>query len=216
MLVEEDYLPISAIQHFAFCERQWGLLYVEKLWLNNSLTQEGTLLHERVDDPYFAESRGQVRVVRSVALCSSRLGLYGMADLIEIHRLGNAPLGHAYHIVEYKRGRPKANDCDQVQLCAQAMCLEEMLNLSLGMGHLYYGQTKRRQEVELTAALRVKVVDLCVQMHQLYRQGITPKADLKRGCSNCSMESLCLPKLTKSSKKAEQYMATFLAEFAEL
>ena len=221
---EDDLLPLSGIQHFAFCERQWGLIHVETQWVENLRTAEGRLLHQRVDDPYFTESRGDVKTVRSVPLLSKALGLYGVADVVEIHRCSprkERGLKHLnaddasvmrYNIVEYKRGKPKPDDRDAVQLCAQAICLEEMLAITLDYGYLYYGETKHRHQVDFDDTLRERVKILAEKMHLLYTHGITPPAIKGKRCKNCSMEDICLPKLGKSGKRVEMYMAGLLEE----
>ncbi|MBS3947872.1 MAG: CRISPR-associated protein Cas4 [Dethiobacter sp.] len=220
---EDDLLPLSGIQHFAFCERQWGLIYVESQWVENLRTAEGRLLHQRADDPYFMESRGDVKTVRSVPLLSKTLGLYGVADVIEIHQCsphGERGLknrtddasGMRYNIVEYKRGKPKPDDRDEVQLCAQAICLEEMLGITLDYGYMYYGEIKHRHQVDFDDTLRERVKVLAEKMHLLYTHGITPPAVKGKWCKNCSMEDICLPKLGRSGKKAAMYMAGLLEE----
>ncbi len=208
---EDDLLPLSGIQHFAFCERQWGLIHVESQWVENLRTAEGRLLHQRVDDPYFTESRGDVKTVRSVPLMSKTLGLYGIADVIELHRNAGDMTEMKYSIVEYKRGKPKPDDRDEVQLCAQAICLEEMLDITLDYGYMYYGETRHRHRVEFDEALRFRVKTLTEKMHLLYIHGITPPAVKGKRCKNCSMEGICLPKLG-GNKKAEMYMAGVLEE----
>lgn len=209
---EDDLLPLSGIQHFAFCERQWGLIHVESQWVENLRTAQGRVLHQRVDDPYFAESRGDVKVVRSVPLLSKTLGLYGVADVIELHRNTNDASGMRYNIVEYKRGKPKPDDRDEVQLCAQAICLEEMIGITLDHGYMYYGETKHRHRVDFDDCLREKVKLLAEKMHLLYTHGITPPAIKGKRCKNCSMTDICLPKLGRSGKKAELYMAGLFEE----
>lgn len=209
---EDDLLPLSGIQHFAFCERQWALIHVESQWVENLRTAEGRLLHQRVDDPYFTESRGDVKTVRSVPLLSKALGLYGVADVIELHLNADDASGMRYNIVEYKRGKPKPDDRDEVQLCAQAICLEEMLAITLDYGYMYYGETKHRHQVDFDDTLRERVKILAEKMHLLYAHGITPPAIKGKRCKNCSMEDICLPKLGRSGKKAEMYMAGLLEE----
>ena len=159
-------MPLSGIQHFAFCERQWGLIHIENQWVDNLLTAEGKILHQRVDDPYLTETRGEVKVVRSIPLVSKTLGLYGVADVLELQRLPGDSTVVRYSIVEYKRGKPKPDDRDAVQLCAQAICLEEMLGLTLDHGYLYYGQTRHRHRVDFNMTLRGRVKDLSAQMHR--------------------------------------------------
>ncbi|NMD43782.1 MAG: CRISPR-associated protein Cas4 [Firmicutes bacterium] len=207
---EEDLLPLSGIQHFAFCERQWGLIHVENQWVENLRTAEGRLLHERVDDPYFTESRGEVRIIRSVPLQSRSLGLFGIADVLEIHRNQDGQSSSAYSIVEYKRGKPKPDDRDEVQLCAQAICLEEMLGMTLVYGYMYYGETRHRHRVEFNDQLRTRVKILADKMHLLFAHGITPPTVKGSHCKNCSMKDVCLPKLGGSGKKVEIYMATIV------
>jgi CRISPR-associated exonuclease Cas4 len=209
---EEDLLPLSGIQHFAFCERQWGLIHVENQWVENLRTAEGRLLHQRVDDPYFTESRGDVKTVRSVPLLSKTLGLYGVADVIELHRNTGDVSGTRYSIVEYKRGKPKPDDRDEVQLCAQAICLEEMLAITLDYGYMYYGETRHRHRVEFDEQLRARVKLLAEKMHLLFAHGITPPPVKGPRCKNCSMEDICLPKLGRSGKKVEMYMAAVLED----
>ena len=164
---EDNLLPLSGIQHFAYCERQWGLIHVENQWVENLRTAEGRLLHQRVDDPYFTESRGNVKTVRSVPLLSKSLGLYGMADVIELHRDTGDLSGTRYSIVEYKRGKPKPDDRDEFNFCAQAICLEEMLDITLAYGYMYYDETKHRHKVDFCDQLRTRVRMLAEKMHLL-------------------------------------------------
>ena len=209
---EEDYLLLSGIQHFAFCERQWGLIHVEGQWVENLRTAEGRLLHQRVDDPYFTESRGDVRIIRSVPLLSRTLGLYGIADVLEIHCDPGGLNDLTYSLVEYKRGKPKPDDRDEVQLCAQAFCLEEMLGLRMDHGYMFYGETRHRHPVEFGDMLRERVKTLADKMHLLFTRGITPPAIKGSKCKFCSMVDICLPKICGIKKKAEIYMASILTE----
>lgn len=209
---EDDLLSLSGIQHFAFCERQWGLIHVEKQWVENVRTVEGKHLHQRVDDPYFTETRGDVKTVRSVPLVSKTLGLYGVADVIELQKIPGDNSGVRYGIVEYKRGRPKPDDRDEVQLCAQALCLEEMLAIVLDYGYLYYGETKHRHRVELDESLRTRVKKLAEKMHMLYAKGETPPAVKDKRCKNCSLADICIPKIGGGNKKTEKYLSSFFDE----
>ncbi|MGB3915539.1 MAG: CRISPR-associated protein Cas4 [Dethiobacteria bacterium] len=212
---EDDLLPLSGIQHFAYCKRQWGLIHVERQWIENLSTAEGRILHQRVDDPYFIESRGHVKTVRSIPLLSKTLGLYGVADLIELYRSTSNDCETQYSIVEYKRGKPKPEDWDEVQLCAQAICLEEMLGVSLDFGYMYYGETKRRHRVDFNESLRERVKTLAEEMHLLYEKGKTPAAEKSKRCKNCSVKEICLPKLSQLGKKIEAYMADLFNEMEE-
>src|SRR5690554_3378443 len=154
MYSEDDFLMLSGIQHFAFCQRQWALIHIEKQWSENLLTIEGKQLHERVDNPYFFESRGGILTARSVPIASYTLGFYGVADMVEFFSVekngitlnGRKGLWHPVPI-EFKRGRPKKDNIDEVQICAQAMCLEEMLCYDIEYGYLFYGETRHRTKV---------------------------------------------------------------------
>lgn len=202
---EDDLLPLSGIQHFAFCERQWGLIHIENQWVDNLRTVEGKILHQRADDPYFTETRGDVKILRSVPLMSKTLGLYGVADVIELQQVHKGKSCVNYSIVEYKRGKPKTDDRDEVQLCAQAICLEEMLSVSLDYGYLYYGETKHRHRVEFDEELRSRVRELAKRMHQLFKGGTTPVPVKDKRCKDCSMAGICLPELASGNMKIKIY-----------
>jgi CRISPR-associated exonuclease Cas4 len=214
---EDELLPLSGIQHFAFCERQWGLIHVESQWVENLRTAEGRLLHQRVDDPYYTESRGDIRTIRSVPLVSRKLGLFGVADVIEILKTPGEGSGIRYSIVEYKRGKPKPDERDDVQLCAQALCLEEMLSIRLDYGYMYYGETKHRHRVLFDEPLRGKVKELARRMHELHAKGETPPATKGKHCKNCSLIDICVPKLAISKNKAKLYLDKILnPEFGDI
>lgn len=201
---DEDYLLLSGIQHMAFCERQWALIHLEQVWAENVRTVEGKHLHDRTDDPFKDESRKILRIVRSMPIISQKLGLRGVADVVEFHeskeniegencRLKNREGWWRPVPVEYKRGRPKPDDRDAVQLCAQAIALEEMLHVSIPSGFLFYGQIRRRSMVPLDERLRQHTIELSSYMHQLAREGITPKAKRGKHCSLCSLIEQCQP-----------------------
>ncbi len=182
----------------AFCERQWALIDIEQIWAENVRTVEGKFLHERADDPFFDETRKNLRVVRSMPLLSQRLGLWGMADVVEFYQQASCIEGKTCQIkersgwwrpvpVEYKRGKPKPDDRDAVQLCAQAMALEEMLEVTISEGFLFYAQIRRREAVAIDATLRTHTTELARRMHELFREGITPKAVKGKHCSQCSL-----------------------------
>ncbi len=193
----EDNLPISGLQHLAFCPRQWGLIHIEQVWHDNRLTAEGRLLHERADLPGQSR-RDNVRSVRGMWLCSSRLALIGRADVVEF-RPDPYP-------VEYKRGKRKPNDCDAVQLCAQALCLEEMLHVEIPRGAFFYGDPRRRLEIPFTSELRRRTESLAATMHDLFRAGITPPAQPGPHCRNCSLVDVCLPESTDESADARKWL----------
>ncbi|GAB7387101.1 CRISPR-associated protein Cas4 [Bacillaceae bacterium] len=216
MYDEEELLLLSGIQHFAFCERQWALIHIENLWSENLRTVEGKQLHERVDDPYFTEIRNHVKIVRSVPLVSRRLGLYGIADLVEYrYRSQKDKIPSEIVIVEYKRGKPKIDDRDEVQLCAQAMCLEEMLGTELEYGYFYYGQTRHRHRVDFHETLRNRVTELAERMHDLFEKGITPAAIKSKKCVHCSLADLCVPKIGKKKNQASSYLKKLVLEMEE-
>jgi CRISPR-associated exonuclease Cas4 len=193
----DDLLPLSGLQHLIFCERQFALIHVEQLWAENALTISGRQLHERADLP--GQSLGaSVRVARALPLRSDRLGLAGKADVVEF-RLEAAPDGGVIwrpFPVEYKRGRPKAGGADEVQICAQAICLEEMLGLEVPRGALFYGKTRRRKAVEFTPALRSRVEAAARRCHELFDARVTPRVARHKGCDHCSLLELCLPAVT--------------------
>ena len=304
MYDEADLLPISALQHLAFCERQWALIHLEGQWAENPLTVEGRHLHDRTHQSE-SESRGDLRIARGLRLRSLRLGLSGIADVVEFHRVdsngvhchsdpavageesrsgpqtrprflatarqkschsresGNpvrsgdvdprfrggdegsgfismdgpqahdnlgttqAGVGQGTGLlggvslpgvrglwqpapVEYKRGRPKLGPYDEIQLCAQALCLEEMLGVAIPSGALYYGQPHQRQEVALTAELREQTEKLAARLHELTRIGRTPLATYEKKCDSCSLLTLCMPKTAGGRKSVDRYLAGVL------
>ncbi len=195
---DDDLLPISALQHLIFCERQCALIHVERLWAENRLTVEGRQLHDRAHEGP-DEYRANVTVARGLQLRSSRLGLFGVADVVELHHGRGASsrdsLGAYQRIlpIEYKRGKPKEDDSDRVQLCAQAMCLEEMLQHDISCGYLFYGKRKRRTEVKFDGRLRSRTRDASLRLHEMIANRETPRARREPKCNSCSLVELCLP-----------------------
>lgn len=212
MYTEEDLLPLSALQHLLFCERQAALIHIEQVWRDNPLTVEGSHLHERVDGGE-AESRGDVRIVRSLALRNLRLGLSGKTDVVEFHRDPSSPDLWQPFPVEYKRGKPKTHRADEVQLCAQALCLEEMLGAAVPAGALFYAQTRRRTEVPFDAELRRLTEETAARLHRLFASGVTPRAVREPKCDHCSLLDVCLPE--SSSHSARLYLKKFLEAAVE-
>ncbi|MCD8366765.1 MAG: CRISPR-associated protein Cas4 [Clostridiales bacterium] len=206
---EEDYLPLSGIQHFVFCRRQWALIHLEQQWAENLRTTEGELLHKNAHDAEQRTLRGDLLTVRAMRVHSARLGLSGECDVVEFRRSEEGvPLADTKGLwlpypVEYKRGRAKPTACDEAQLCAQAICLEEMLCCTVPEGALFYGQPRRRQEVTFTPELRTLVEHAAQEMHQLFQRGYTPKGKPTKGCNACSLKDLCLPGLTKGPSVAD-------------
>ncbi|WP_428940590.1 CRISPR-associated protein Cas4 [Fontivita pretiosa] len=191
MFCDDELLPISALQHLLYCPRQCALIHVERLWAENRQTVEGRHLHHRADSAK-AQSCGALRIARSVPLRSLRLGLWGKADVVEFHPSACGAV--TAFPVEYKRGRPKPHHADQVQLCAQALCLEEMLGTSVHAGALFYARIRRRLQVPFDDPLR-RLTEQTVQLlHDLLRSGHTPPAVYqRRKCDRCSLLRICLP-----------------------
>lgn len=229
---EDDLLPISALQHLAFCERQWALIHLEGVWSENQLTAEGRVLHERAHEPA-TESRGDVRIARSLRLRSLRLGLTGVADVVEFHRCRPAPpeqqAGSAQPSgigirlpgvsglwlafpVEYKRGRPKSGPYDEIQLCAQAICLEEMLGVAIPRAALFYGRPMRRTEVGLDTNLRDQTEKLARHLHDLALLRVTPPPVYAEKCESCSLLSLCMPRRLSKHPSVGAYIEHSLEE----
>lgn len=216
MYTEDELLPISALQHLEFCSRQCALIHLEDVWAENRLTAEGRNMHERTHESH-SDSRPGVRIARSLRLHSFRLGLSGQADVVEFHKMaaeceGGISLAGASGRwqpvpVEYKRGKPKTSHCDIIQLCAQALCLEEMLAVRIEKGALFYGQPRRRQEVIFDDELRMETETLAVQLHELVRAAVTPKVLYAPKCDNCSLIEVCMPKVTGVRKNIERYLS---------
>lgn len=214
---EEDFLLLSGIQHFAFCRRQWALIHIEQQWEENVRTFEGKILHENVHNPFYKEKRGEVLSVRAMRVFSRSLGVSGECDLVEFHADSQGVPLHGrdglYQVVpiEYKRGAPKSHDADKLQLTAQAMCLEEMLQTEIKQGYLYYGETKHREEVEFTAGFREKVRTILEEMHHYYISNYTPKVKAGPKCRQCSMNNICVPDLSGCSE-VKSYIKIMLRE----
>lgn len=206
MYEEEDLLPISGLQHLAFCARQCALIHLENQWAENRLTVEGKLLHAKAHEEGH-ETRAGVRVERAVRLQSRRLGLTGQADVIEIERATGA-----VRPVEYKRGKPKRGSEDEVQLCAQALCLEEMRGVQIGEGDLFYGTPRRRTVVAFDAALRRRTEELAARFHELVRRGVTPGPEYGKKCGSCSLEEICQPRAMEGARAVEARWRRALAE----
>lgn len=204
MYTEADLLPLSALQHLMFCERQCALIHIEQVWTENRFTAEGRVMHERAHDGG-SESRGGVRTARGLRIRSLRLGLIGQADVVEF------PKGGPPYPVEYKRGKPKANRCDEVQLCAQAICLEEMLEVDIPGGALFYGQPKRRTDVLFDEELRKLTENTAARLHELLACGATPPAVYSKKCDSCSLYEVCRPKTAGAGKSARRYLGQMLA-----
>ena len=213
--IEDDLLPLSGLQHLIFCERQCALIHVEQVWAENRLTAEGRIMHEKVHDAD-RESRGDVRIEYGMPLRSLRLGLIAKADVVEFHRgtaLGEETAEKWQPFpVEYKHGKPKKDNSDKVQLCAQAMCLEEMLGVEITEGAIFYGKTRRRQDVAFDSELRKITEDTAKGFHDLVDSGLTPKPVYRKRCDNCSMYELCLPKTVERGRSINRYLLDAVRE----
>ena len=211
MFTEEQLLPISALQHLLFCERQCALIHVERLWAENRWTVEGRHLHEKAHQAGSQIYAG-LRTARGLPLRSFRLGLFGQADVVEfrrVERIVNRP--YIATPVEYKRGKPKKNDSDRVQLCAEALCLEEMLAFRIEKGQIYYGTRRRRTDVAFDHDLRQRTEQTCRRLHQLINERLTPRVQREPKCDNCSLFPICLPQATAPSRSARRTFARQLA-----
>jgi CRISPR-associated exonuclease Cas4 len=211
---EDDLLMLSALQHIVFCERQCALIHIENVWAENALTIQGEHMHDKVhEDGDRTESRGDIRIARGLPLRSLRLGLSGIADVVEFHRVneGGIPLPDTRGLwqpfpVEYKRGKPKRDRCDEVQVCAQAICLEEMLGIDIPEGALFYGATRHRFDVSFDAELRSETEQAAMRLHELIRNRITPPAMHEPKCDRCSLLEICMPEIAAKSHSAKSYL----------
>lgn len=204
MYSEDEYLMLSGIQHFAFCRRQWALIDIEQQWEENYRTTAGELMHKKAHDGGAFEKRGDLLIVRGLRISSHELGLSGQCDVVEFHRNDDGIDLFDYDgkwrpvPIEYKHGTIKEDKSDEAQLCAQAICLEEMFQTDIPEGYLYYGQNRRRHHVEFKETLRKEVKELCREMHELFKKGYTPNVKYSKQCKSCSLENLCLPKLNRA------------------
>lgn len=203
---ETDYLLLSGIQHYAFCPRQWALIHIEEQWNENYLTTSGRIMHNKAHEGDSVEKRGDLIICRGLKVRSTKLGISGECDIVEFHKseLGICIKGYnglwIPHPVEYKRGKSKFDDSDRLQLCAQAFCLEEMLNTKINRGAIFYGEPRRREEVNFTLNLRNTLTNIVKEMHNMYIYRITPNAIKGRSCQKCSIKDSCLPSIEETKK----------------
>lgn len=222
MYTEEELLPISALQHLQFCERQWALIHLEGLWADNLSTMEGHILHDRAHEGA-TETRGDLRIARGLRLRSLHLGLTGKADVVEFHKITEEDLVAGIPlcgisglwkplIVEYKRGRPKIGREDEIQLCAQVMCLEEMVFVSILSASFFYGKPRRRYDVAIDEGLRSQTESMARRLHELTRASVTPAPEYSKKCRSCSLVDLCLPKALSKPKAVNRYLSNTLLD----
>ena len=211
MTMDEEFLMISGIQHFIFCRRQWALIHVEQLWNDNLRTVEGEIIHEKCHDESFVETRKDLLTCRGMRIFSKRLNVSGQTDVVEFKRSKNGVnlFGHEGLWqpcpIEYKRGKPKEDLSDILQLCTQVICLEEMLFCDIAEGYLFYHEVHRREKVIVTKELRQQVFAIFEEMNSYYSRGYTPKAKYSKKCRNCSLKDLCLPKMSKHRSVSTYY-----------
>ena len=207
MYTESDLIPLSALQHFMFCPRQCALIHLEQIWEENRFTAEGRLQHQRVD-AWGSEKRRDIRQVFGLPIRSLRVGITGKADVVEFHLQTDGRW--VPYPVEHKRGRRKEEDWDRVQLCAQALCLEEMLGIPVPEGALFYEKERRREVVLLEEELRRRTEELARSVHELTAGQRTPSPVYMPKCDACSLISRCLPKGVGSKRRVEDYFTRML------
>lgn len=203
---DDDMLMLSGIQHFVYCPRQWALIHLDQVWEDNRLTAEGEVLHKNVDNPMLRQKDRETITLRSVNIASRQLGLYGISDAIELtesSELENTITHPKYPgrwkvlPVEYKHGKKKFDKCDEAQVMAQGICLEEQYGIHLYMGAVFYSETRSREYIEFTSDLRQFTIQCAEQMHEFYRSRKLPEIADKHKCKNCSLKDICMPELDK-------------------
>jgi len=221
MYSEEDFFQLSALQHYLFCPRQCALAYMELNWFENELTVLGHLLHKKAHEETY-EKRGDLIRARGLRLSSARLGLSGQTDIVEFHRCSKREHGITLpghrgkwrpYPVEYKLGKPKADHSDEVQLCAQAICLEEMLDTEIAEGAIFYGKKKRRVEVTFNSSLRGLTENTARKIHDMLATARTPAAIYSKKCKSCSLLNICMPKKTGGAARVNQYVTKIIDEY---
>lgn len=210
---EANEATLSALQHFAYCRRQWGLIFLERQWTENARTAEGQLFHQTAHHGPESETRGDLLILRGLRVASPPLRLGGVCDVVEFHRspsgislAGREGLWLPYP-VEYKKGSDQTQESDEVQLCGQALCLEEMLCCQIPEGSLFYGETRRRTRVTFDETLRQRTLDLLHELLGYMDRGYTPGAKFRKGCNACSLRDICLPKLSRTPSVSDYIRA---------
>lgn len=217
-MLKEDkvYLDISGIQHFVYCKRQWALIHLEQQWVENELTAHGRVVHNRVHDSSVRDANREKKTIRGLRVSSREYCIAGVCDAVEFHSSADGVKIFGFngtwevHPVEYKRGHSKSNDCDRMQVMAQALCLEEMLCCDIPFGFLYYAESRRREKVIFDDLLRTQTINIIDNMMQIYLRGISPKPKFSKGCRACSLHDICMPELEK--KSVMQYIKKYLDE----
>lgn len=232
IFIEDELLPISLLQHLLFCERRAALVQIEGIWDENVFTAEGAILHSKVDADHPVESRVDVRIARGLQLRSLRLGLTGRADVVEFHRVtdevtdlihtaeglkpsipfSGVPGLWCPYPVDYKRGRLRCEEGFEIQLCAQALCLEEMMGVAVPAGAIFFGKPHRRLKVLFDSSIRKRTEQAAHRMHELIRSNQTPPARYERKCKSCSLFDICMPRVTEGSKSVSKYLTRMLGD----
>ncbi len=216
---EDNFLQLSGIQHFVFCRRQWALIVIEQVWIENYLTLDGRIMHENAHDGLKLERRGDLLVCRGLPVSSHFLGLSGICDVVEFKKTID-PQGVFIHgldgkylatPIEYKRGKIKIGQEDEMQVAAQTMALEEMLSASIKEAFIFYGQHQRRHKVNIESEIRQKVKSIVDEMHEYAERAYVPKVKLQEKCRACSLYNICLPQLY-SSMKVDSYIEEYANE----
>ena len=211
MYAEDEMLMLSGIQHYMFCPRQWALIHIEQQWADNKLTMEGQFLHKNVDNPFYRQKNVDTITLRSLNIASKELGLYGITDAVELIPSDSKEDSITHdrypgywkpYPVEYKRGHSKPDERDEVQLAAQAMCLEEMYGINIPYGALYYDEVKRRETIAISEALRRTTRQCAKQMHEIFQSGVMPQPIKAPHCKNCSLKDLCMPEMSSCTQVA--------------
>lgn len=201
MYTEDDFIMISALQHYVYCPRQCGLIHVDDVWQENVFTVRGNILHGKVDTDTY-ETRGNTKTVRGLRIHSYKFGITGRCDVVEFKETEN---GKFVLPVEFKSGEPKEDISDKVQLCAQAICLEEMLNITIKQGAFFYGKIRRRNIVDIDEELRTQTENIILAVRQIVASKKIPIAEFQTKCRNCSLQSICQPK-AMNKKKLQNYI----------
>ena len=196
MYNEDDFIMISALQHYVYCPRQCGLIHVDDVWHENLFTTRGNILHDKVDTDTY-ETRGTKKTVRGLRIHSFRLGITGRCDVVEFI---DSKTGEEILPVEFKSGEPKEDISDKVQLCAQALCLEEMLNTNITHGAFFYGKIRRRNVIEVDDVLRMQTENIICSVREIVSKKIVPQAEYSAKCRNCSLQDICQPKAMNKRK----------------
>ncbi|GEQ49202.1 CRISPR-associated protein Cas4 [Tetragenococcus koreensis] len=220
--VEDEYLMLSGIQHYYFCKRQWGLIHIDQQWAENSYTAEGQQLHKKADDPYIKEKRKDMFISRAIHVSSSSLGLSGILDVVEFYKdkkgisfQGKKGKWQPY-IVEYKRGQPKKDKRDVIQLVAEVMCLEETLDCQISNSYLFYHSVNKKIKIDITKELRDLVHDFSAKMHFYYQHKKVPDAEFFKNCRLCSLYDICMPRMNKRPKNIDNYIENAIYSEADV